>query len=82
MDLTQGFALAALTTLGVILVIVTAMRWVAPRRKRPTPLAGIAFACVIAGVVFDRDRRLGYALLGAGILMAALDAVIRTRRHT
>lgn len=79
MDLSKGYVLLALTALGIILVIVTAMGWVAPRRKRPTPLVGIAFACVVAAVVFDEDRRLGYALLAAGVLLAALDALLRLR---
>lgn len=79
MDLNQGYVIAALTALGIVLVIITALGRAGPRHKRLTPLAGVAFALVVAGVVFDENRRIGYALLGAGVLLAALDALLRLR---
>jgi hypothetical protein len=46
--------------------------------NRLTPLASLAFALVIAGMLFSEGRWLGYSLMGAGILAAVLDIVHRS----
>ena len=46
------------------------------RKKKPeklSALAGLAFAFIIAGIVFGDDRILGYCLIGAGVFLAVLD---------
>jgi hypothetical protein len=48
-------------------------------RGRLTPLAGVAFALVVAGIVFGDERWLGYGLIGTGVLLAVADAVRRAR---
>lgn len=82
MELSQGYVVAALTALGIVLVILTAMGRIGHRHKRLTPLGGVAFACVVAGVVFGENRSLGLFLLGAGVLLAVLDAALRLRDRT
>jgi hypothetical protein len=52
------------------------------RRERLTPLAGVAFAFVIAGVVFHEHVLLGYSLIGAGVALAVIDIVQRWRRRS
>jgi hypothetical protein len=47
--------------------------------NRLTPLAGLAFGFVVAGLVFGEDRLLGYSLLGAGVVLAVADMVNRSR---
>ena len=47
--------------------------------RRLTPLAGVALACVVCGIVFGEQRVVGYAFFGIGILLAIVDAVRRTR---
>lgn len=79
MDLNKGYVLLALTALGIVLVILTAMGRVGHKYRRLSTLGGIAFSLVIAGVVFDENRGLGFSLLGAGVLVAALDAMLRLR---
>jgi hypothetical protein len=60
----------------VVLAIVAILIFVVNRngkKSRLTPLAGIAFAFVVAGIAFGDDRLLGYALMGVGILIAFVD---------
>jgi hypothetical protein len=45
--------------------------------KQLTPLASIALVLVISGIVFGDNRAVGYGLMGAGILVAVADIVIK-----
>jgi hypothetical protein len=49
------------------------------RAKRITPLAGLAFVFVIAGIIFGEDRLVGYGLIGVGVLLAIIDIFNRLR---
>lgn len=49
-------------------------------RGRMSPLAAVAVALVVAGIVFGDNRVLGYSLFGAGIVIAIADMVIKGRR--
>ena len=42
-------------------------------QRRLTPLAGVAFAFVIAGVLFGESRTIGYGLLTIGVVLAIVD---------
>ena len=42
-------------------------------QRRLTPLAGVAFAFVIAGVLFGESRVIGYGLLTIGVVLAIVD---------
>ena len=46
-----------------------------------TPLAGVAFALIVAGLVFGEHPVLRYGLIGAGVALAVLDIVRRSRHH-
>ncbi len=75
--------------LVLILIAIAALAGVAAlgiskgqhRESRLTSLAGLAFACVVAGMVFGAGERLlvGYVLLAAGIALAVADMVVRAR---
>ena len=47
--------------------------------QRLTPLASIAFVLIIVGIVFGDNRALGYSLMGAGVLVAFADIVLKRR---
>ena len=60
----------ALAGIMVILVLTT------KKIKRPlSPLAGLAFAFIIAGLVFGESRLIGYGLMGIGVILAVIDIV-------
>ena len=50
------------------------------RENRLTPLAGLAFGFVLAGIIFGDDRLIGYSLMGAGVVLAIVDIFNRSRK--
>ncbi len=48
-------------------------------RKRLSPLAGIAFAFILAGLFCGDYRTLGYSLIGFGIILSVIDIVMKFR---
>lgn len=62
----------------VVLIIVAAMVFflrVNHNDKRLTPLAGLAFAFVLAGLIFGQERIVGYGLMGVGVILAIIDMI-------
>ncbi len=60
----------------VVLIAVVILAFVLGHREvhnRITPLAGLAFAFVVAGLIFGQDRIIGYGLLGIGVILAVID---------
>jgi ribose/xylose/arabinose/galactoside ABC-type transport system permease subunit len=49
-------------------------------RKRISALGGLAFASIVAGIAFGETRMLGYGLIGLGVALAVIDAVIQIRK--
>jgi hypothetical protein len=70
-----AIAVGVLAVLAILVLVVGRGRG----HRRLTPLAGLAMACVVCGIVFGEARLVGYAFFAVGILLAALDAVRRTR---
>jgi hypothetical protein len=44
-------------------------------------LAGLAFAFIIAGIIFGDSRLVGYSLIGVGDLIAIMDIVIKLKKR-
>lgn len=56
--------------------IIAALTWSRTKtQKQLSPLGGLAFAFVLAGLVFGENRWLGYGLMGIGVILAAIDMV-------
>lgn len=55
-------------TAGVILIIKTSAK-----NRKPTPLAGLAFLLVIAGILFGEEPWWSFSLLGLGVVMVLFD---------
>lgn len=62
-------------------VVIAALWFVAIRPHAPlSPLAGLAFALIIAGMVLGDDPRwIGYGLFALGIGVAFADIIVRQR---
>jgi hypothetical protein len=45
-----------------------------------SPLTGLAFGCIVAGIVFGEERWLGYGLMGLGVVLAVIDAVLKFKK--
>lgn len=60
----------------VALVIIAILVFVVSRNKQAnklTPLAGLAFGFVLAGLFFGDEGLVGYSLFGVGIILAIID---------
>jgi uncharacterized membrane protein len=68
-------SVAVLAAIAVLVFFVGKGR----RENRLTPLASLAFAFVLAGILFGDDRLIGYSLLGIGVILAVVDMFRRSR---
>lgn len=49
------------------------------RRGGLSPLAGLAFGCILTGILFGEDRVIGYGFLGLGLVLAIADIILKLR---
>jgi hypothetical protein len=49
--------------------------------KKLSFLAGLAFAFIIAGIIFGGNKLLGYGLIGTGIILSIVDIIIKSRKN-
>jgi len=70
------YTIIALAVLAVIFFFVNKNK----KQKQLSKLTAIAFAFVIAGIVFGENRLIGYSLIGIGIALAIIDAVKKSKR--
>ena len=78
MDMSQIFIAVSIAVLGAIAVLVFFVGK-GRRENRLTPLASLAFAFVLAGILFGDDRLIGYSLMGIGVILAVVDMFRRSR---
>ena len=72
------YIVISIVVLAVIALLVFFVRRGA-HQNRLTPLAGLAFACLIAGLFVGENRYMGYGLMGVGVVLAIIDIVNRSR---
>ena len=70
-----AISVAVLAVVAILVFLVRGKRV----ENRITPLAGLAFAFVVAGILFGEDRLVGYCLMGIGIVLAVADIWNRSR---
>lgn len=76
----QVFIFLAIMSLALIAGVLIYTRSRRKETKALTPLAGLAFGCIIAGIVFGEERWLGYGLIGVGVILSIVDAVIKAKK--
>jgi len=69
-------------SLAVLVVIAALVYFVSRNRKEKnlSPLAGLAFCFIIAGLFFGQERWFGYGLLGIGVILAVVDILLKSRQ--
>jgi hypothetical protein len=72
MNTSQIYIAISIAVLAVIALFVV-FKGKSRKENRLTPLAGLAFGFVLAGIIFGRDRLIGYSLLGIGVILAVID---------
>lgn len=80
MPTTEGYAIVAIAVAAILIVALVVPSLRQRMMRRLTPLAGVAMALVVAGIFFGAERWLGYGLMGTGVALAVVDAVLRSRR--
>jgi hypothetical protein len=80
MNISQIYIVVSIAVLAVIAFLIFFMSKNG-KQKRLTPLASLAFGFILAGLFFDKDRLIGYGLMGIGVLLAVVD-IFRKRKNT
>ncbi len=80
MNVAQAYFAIAIVALALIAFLVF---FVGKNRRaeKLTPLASIAFAFVLAGILFADNRLIGYGLMGVGVLLAVIDILNKSRKR-
>ncbi len=78
MTTSLAYVAISIVVLAVVAILVFLVRG-KRAENRITPLAGLAFAFVVAGIIFGEDRLIGYGLMGIGIVLAVADIWNRSR---
>jgi len=78
MDASQIYILIAVVVLLIIAILVV---FVKKKGVKPfTPLVGLAFAFILAGIIFGDSRAVGYSLMGIGVILAIIDIIQKLKK--
>ncbi len=80
MSITLSYILVAIVLLDVVITCVVFFVDKQRSENRLTPLTSIAVALVLTGMLIGGGSLLGYALVGAGVLLAIADMFTMARR--
>jgi len=78
MNMSQIYIVVSIAVLAVVAVLVFFVAK-SQKEKRLTPLAGLAFGFVLAGILFGDDRFIGYSLMGIGVILSIIDMIRKLR---
>lgn len=73
MNASQIFIAIVVISLALIFGIFLIKGKGVPKGDKLTPLASLAFAFVLAGIIFGQNRTVGYSLIGIGLILAFID---------
>lgn len=72
-----GLSIVTLALIALLVFVVGKGR----RDKRLTPLSGLAFGFVLAGILIGDNRLIGYGLLVVGVILSLVDIYNRLRHR-
>jgi hypothetical protein len=78
-NLPDVYILIAIVILAILVIVLVVEG--KQMKTSPTWWAFLAFPLIIAGIVFGENRFIGYGLIGAGILLAFIDIIVRYRNQ-
>lgn len=79
MTATQIYIAISLVVLLIIAVLVLFVKQ-GNKGQTLTPLTGLAFGFVLAGILFSDDRGVGYSLMGGGVIIAVIDMIKKLKK--
>jgi len=74
----QFYILVSIVVLAIVALLVFFVNK-GKSENRITPLAGLAFGFVLAGILFGDKRLVGYGLMGVGVILAVVDIFRRLK---
>jgi len=78
--MTQIYIIIAIAALAIIAGLLIFTKRISSKSKL-SPLAGLAFIFIIAGIVFNGNQLVGYGLMGAGIILAIADIFNKYKKN-
>ncbi len=79
MEVSQIYIIIAIVTLAIIALLVIFV-WKNKKKNKLTPLTGLAFGFIIAGILFTDSRWLAYGFFGAAIVLAVIDMIMKMKK--
>lgn len=78
MGTSQIYLVITIIALAVVIGLVT-LSGRSKKASRLTPLTGLAFGFILAGILFGETRWLGFSLMGIGVILALVEIFKRAR---
>ena len=63
----------------VLAIIALLVFFKTKKEKKLTPIAGLAFGFILAGIIFGDNRLIGYILIGIGVILAIIDIIKKVK---
>jgi hypothetical protein len=79
MEASQIYILISIVALLIIAILLFFVKK-NKKREKLTPLTGVAFGFILAGIIFGEDKLVGYSLMGIGVLLAIIDIIINLKK--
>jgi len=79
MEPSQIYILISIIVLLIIAILVIFVKK-SKKEQKFTPLAGFAFAFILAGIIFGESRLVGYSLMGIGVLLAIINIFKKSKK--
>ena len=77
MEISQIYIIIAIVVFAILALLVFVIR---KKRQKLTPLTGLAFGFIIAGILFTDSGRWTYSFFGVAIVLAVIDIIIKTKK--
>ena len=74
MNSSQIYIAISIVVLATIVILISLVNK-NKKDKKLTPLAGLAFGFILAGIIFGDERLIGYSFIGAGVIIAVVDII-------
>jgi hypothetical protein len=85
MENSAWYVLIAIIILALVAALVFLLPGKTTKNRKLTPLAGLAFGFILAGIFFSDEsgeRMFGFGMIGIGVILAVIDIVRKQRRNS
>ncbi len=79
MELSQIYIIIAIVVL-IALGLVVFLKRKNKKRQKLTPLTGLAFGFIIAGILFSDSGQWTYSFFGIALILAVIDMIIKMKK--